>query len=256
MICEEFPVRKPPVNDKSTYQSTNVDWLLYNASDDQLVFLELKTADSSFDPLQVGMYGCSINKIRKQGSSFLVEDLKEIRGVSLERGKYEQVLKCVGDQRYLNCKKAKLVYLAPAAIRDSRREDPETEVEWLSFQDLPDEVSGELAAEWRIIRSHLVQMDSITRHCRNAAQYGGERKNYGDTCRFEQMLKLCEANGSGIVVGFYGGAKKLRSATLDDLKKRPAFKWDSAEGGRGFKNNRNWIPGGKFLEIIEGLMDD
>src|ERR1035438_780794 len=48
-ICEEFPLRKAPVNCIHTYQSTNIDWLLYNLSDDQLVFLELKTADTSFD---------------------------------------------------------------------------------------------------------------------------------------------------------------------------------------------------------------
>ena len=54
MICEEFPLRK--VNGILTYQSTNIDWLLYNRSDDQLVFLELKTAYTSFDPVQKDIY--------------------------------------------------------------------------------------------------------------------------------------------------------------------------------------------------------
>ena len=63
MICEEFPLRKAQVKGIRTYQSTNIDWLLYIASDDQLVFLELKTAYTSFDPLQKGncsrpTFGC------------------------------------------------------------------------------------------------------------------------------------------------------------------------------------------------------
>src|ERR1022692_2649074 len=78
MICEEFPLRKAPVNGILKYQSTNIDWLLYNVSDDQLVFLELKTAYTSFDPVQEDTYCQLITKIDKSGSSFLVEDLQEI----------------------------------------------------------------------------------------------------------------------------------------------------------------------------------
>ena len=255
-ICEEFPLRKAPVNCIHTYQSTNIDWLLYNLSDDQLVFLELKTADTSFDRPQEDIYRRLIMRIADCGSSFLVTDLEEIMCASLEPRKYEEVLKCVQDLRYRNCRKAKLVYLAPAAVRDARREASESEVEWLSFQDLPEEVSGELAVEWRIIRRHLVQLDSITRHSRNGVPRGGERRNYGDTCRFEELLSLCEENGNAIVVGFDGGSRKLRVATLDDLNKRAAYKWDRAEGGTGLKDTRNWIPGGKFLGIVQGLVDD
>ena len=41
--------------------------------------------------------------------------------VSLERKKYEEFLKCVQNQCYSNCRKAKLVYLAPAAMREPRQ---------------------------------------------------------------------------------------------------------------------------------------
>jgi hypothetical protein len=58
-----------------------------------------------------------------------------------------------------------------------------------------------------------------------------------------------------IVVGFDGGARKLRTASLDKLNKR-YFKWDRAGGGKGFKNTRNWMPWQKFLEIVEGFLDD
>jgi hypothetical protein len=66
----------------------------------------------------------------------------------------------------------------------------------------------------------------------------------------------CEENGNAIVIGFDGGAGKLRTSSLDELNRRQAFKWDLAEGGTGVKDMRNWIPGQKFLEIIEGLMND
>jgi len=248
MICEEFPLRKEPVKGIQTCQSTNIDWLLYNASDDQLVFLELKTAATSFDERQKNRYCTVIKKMIEKGSSFLVEDIEAIMHVSPEPKKYDKVLKCVQrNQYYSNCRKAKLVYLAPPAMRDDGREGPEIEVQWLSFKDLPDEVSGELAVEWRIIHRNLMELDSVIRP--------GSGRNYRDRCGFEEVLRLCEERGDTVVVGFDGGARKLRAATLDELKKR-AFKWDDAEGGTGFKDKRNWIPGGKLLEIVEGLMDD
>jgi hypothetical protein len=256
MICEEFPLRKAPVNGILKYQSTNIDWLLYNVSDEQLVFLELKTAYTSFDPVQEETYCQLITRIDRCGSSFLVEDLKEIKGVSLERKKYEEVLKCFPkNSPYSNCRKAKVVYLAPSAMRDDpRRKLTGSEVEWLSFKDLPDKINGALAVEWGIIHRNLVELD--TRHSRNGTQDGGERRNYGGTSGFEEVMGLCGENGNTIVVGFDGGVRKLRIATLDELNKRKAFKWDLAEGGTGVKDSRNWIPGQKFLEIVEGLMDD
>jgi hypothetical protein len=256
MICEEFPLLKEPVNGILKYQSTNIDWLLYNVSDDQLVFLELKTAYTSFDPVQEDTYCQLIIKIDKNGSSFLVKDLQEIMCRSLERKKYEEVLKCFPkNSPYSNCRKAKVVYLAPSAMRkDARRKLAGSEVEWLSFTDLPDKIAGEFAVEWEIIHRKLVELDS--KRPRNGTQDGGERRNYGGTSGFEEVMGLCEENGNTIVIGFDGGARKLLTSSLDELNKRQAFKWDLAEGGTGVKDTRNWIPGRKFLEIVEGLMDD
>jgi hypothetical protein len=69
-------------------------------------------------------------------------------------------------------------------------------------------------------------------------------------------MGLCEEKRNTIVIGFDGGAGKLRTSSLDELKKRQAFKWDLAEGGWGVKDTRNWIPGREFLEIVEALVDD
>ena len=256
MICEEFPLRKAPMKDIQIYQSTNIDWLLYNVSDDELVFLELKTAYTKFDPSQEDRYLQLIAEILKSGSLFLVRDIEKIKDVSLERKKYEEVLTRVHKNPcYSVCKKAKLVYLAPSAMRDARPRRVNGGVEWLSFEDLPDKISGELALEWAVIHRNLVKLDSITPNSRNGTQAGGDRGNYRDTRRFEEMVRLCEESGNTIVVGFDGGARKLRTATLVELKKRH-FKSDHAEGGRGFKDTRNWIPGQKFLEIVDGLLDD
>lgn len=43
MLCPEFPLVK-----ENSLQSTNIDFLLYNERRESLVFLELKTAGSSF----------------------------------------------------------------------------------------------------------------------------------------------------------------------------------------------------------------
>jgi hypothetical protein len=157
MICEEFPLRKEP----GKYQSTNIDWLLYNHDDDELVFLELKTACTSFDPVQQKTYRRVIDRINESGSSFLVKDVEDIRPRSLEKKKYEEVLKrFLENPRYAKCKKAKLVYLAPAAMRAAECKLTGGDVEWLSFTDLPSKITGELTVEWEIIYRKLVELDS------------------------------------------------------------------------------------------------
>jgi hypothetical protein len=156
----------------------------------------------------------------------------------------------------LNCRNARLVYLAPASMRNAQRLPPESLVEWLTFGDLPETVDGELAFEWTIIRRDLLKLDNITRNSRNGTQELGGRRNYVDTCRFDEVLAFCAENGNKIVVGFDGGIGKMRSATLDELKNRRAFKWDYDENGAGFKDRRNWIPGQEFLDIANGLLNE
>jgi len=85
---------------------------------------------------------------------------------------------------------------------------------------------------------------------------GANARNYGGTSGLEAVMGLCEKNGDTYVIGFDGGAGRLRTSSLDELNKRKAFKWDLAAGGSGVKNARNWIPGREFLEIVKGLMDD
>ena len=248
LISPEFPLRKT----LSTYQSTNIDWLLYSTKHDQLVFLELKTTDTTFDREQAEIYFAVIRKIKEVGSSFLVSDVKKIGSVSEERGKYEEVLSRIArNERYAKCRNARLVYLAPKMMGDATREILKNEVEWLSFQDLPGQISSRFAREWGVIRKHLVELDSITRRSRNGLQDNYRQQNFAGVCRFEEVISLCWEHQDTIVVGFEGGTSKLDAANLAELKGRSHYKWDYAEKGTGFKDPRNWISGGRFLEIAE-----
>ena len=68
LLGEEFPLRKPPVDGIPSFQSTNIDWLLYNMGDGELVFVELKMAETSFDDSQARTYLRVIDRIRRCGS--------------------------------------------------------------------------------------------------------------------------------------------------------------------------------------------
>ena len=57
MLCPEFPLAKGKnQSNKENNQSTNIDFLLYNEDRQALVFLELKTACSSFAADQAEIY--------------------------------------------------------------------------------------------------------------------------------------------------------------------------------------------------------
>src|SRR5689334_456739 len=81
MISAEFPLLKPSVDGLGPSQSTNIDWLLYDTDQDQLVFLELKTTDTTFDQEQDRVYSRMIDRVNvKDGNAeFLVTDLRKIR---------------------------------------------------------------------------------------------------------------------------------------------------------------------------------
>lgn len=257
LICEEFPLKKVPQDGVATNLSTNIDWLLYSTMHDQLVFLELKTADTSFNPEQEAIYRTLVRKVRECGAAFLLDDLEKIRFASREPKKYDEVLNCAAHvEGFRTCRKGKLVYLVPAVVRDAQHEPSDSELEWLSFEDLPCEIHSAFAAEWRIIRRHLMKLDVISRRSRNDLPQASGYRNYEDACSFEEVVNLCRKKGDAIVVGFDGGVIGLRATTRNELKSRPAFKWDDAESGTASKDVRNWIRGRRFLEIVEKLRAD
>ena len=90
-ISREFPFKKPGIR-----QSTNIDWLMRNAEREQLIFVELKTADTSFDGEQSEIYRAKQEVIRTRGASFLVEDLRRAPG---RFRRAWQVQSCPGERR-------------------------------------------------------------------------------------------------------------------------------------------------------------
>ena len=249
-VCREFPFKKP-----DSRQSTNIDWLMRNAERGQLIFVELKTADTSFDGEQSEIYRVKQEAIRDQGAGFLVDDLRRLRDVSGERGKYSHVLTNAVEplrDAFAACREAFIVYLVPksAVHKVGDRAD-----RVLTFSDLPDRVSGPFAAEWEVIRPHLCKLDESSRATRNevtrtAAETGVV--NFAGRVDFDSIVSICDKSGDDVVVGFDGGTKALASRDLSALQAR-LFKWDNASGGSGRKGSANWIPGAEFLRTIDDL---
>jgi len=110
MICAEFPLRK---QDRQDWESSNIDWLLYNRTDEELVFLELKTT-GAINKDQAQFYLSLATEIREVGSAFLLKSVDGISKASRAKKKYAAVLACMQPhERFSNCNEAKLVYLVP-----------------------------------------------------------------------------------------------------------------------------------------------
>jgi hypothetical protein len=264
MVCPEFPLRK-----KDSNQSTNLDWLLYARNRDLFVLVELKTTDTTYREDQANIYREIVSPIERDGIAHLVADVETIRSASRERGKYDNVLSRVRKPEYLQCKKAALVYLAPKCSHPDETMAEQTvqgavtaqciqalrtgDSVWLSFGDLPEDLPSRFAGEWRIIRNWLVQLDPITRRSRNGMNDDTGQRNFSGTCTFDELIRRCENDPDGIVIGYDGGISKLSAATLDELHRRPSYKWDHALDGTGHKDGRNWIPGRRFLEVVDTL---
>lgn len=140
MLCPEFPIRKEGNN-----QSTNIDWLMFSRTKQELLLVELKTTDTSFAAWQASIYEDLQNKIAStQSAVFLAEDLEDIADESLERGKYLNVQKMTASglgitedairEVFGRCKHARVIYLAPKASHPKQKWRDDWL--WLSF-DLP-----------------------------------------------------------------------------------------------------------------------
>lgn len=249
MICPEFPLKKT-----HNRQSTNMDWLMYNATRDMLLFVELKTADTSVNDAQNAIYRERQRAVREQGGGFLLADLETLRDASSESGKYQYLL----DQRVapfrdqINaCKNARLVYLVPESTRHNVEGYAD---KVLSFGDLSATITGPYAVEWKVIHGCLSGLDKVSRQSRNLAFQGEPTRqadmNYQDKCDFVAIVDLCEQKGDAILVGFAGGRNALENRNLADLQRRQ-YKWDTVKGGTGKKDRNNWIPGSTFAWVIQ-----
>ena len=248
MLCPEFPLLKKSANN---LQSTNIDWLLYNETRQELVFLELKTANSSFSGEQAVTYLETKWKVLDKGAAFLSEDLEQIEKASLENQKYAFVRQMLeerlpgGLSALAACHSLRVMYLVPAPMKESTPQLQRMD-KALSFSELKEEIVSPFADEWRAICQALRQLDDKPLPPETA------RKNYQDLESFEHIKALCTDRGAQIVVGFMGGEAALSQASPESLQQRK-YKWDLAQAGLGSKHPANWIAGDRFVEIVGRL---
>ena len=215
MICPEFPLKK-----QNNRQSTNIDWLMRNSEREQLVFVELKTSDTSVDTEQSAIYLATQSAIRDQGASFLVEDLRQLRDASGEHGKYTYVLKNGVEPLYdafAACREAAIVYLVPKSAEHKVRKHADRV---LTFSELPDSVSGPFAAEWEVVRPYLCRFDEMSRTTRNRgsrAASAADAASFTDRVDYDSILRICRESGDDVIVGFNGGIKALVFCVISSL---------------------------------------
>jgi hypothetical protein len=180
MLCPEFPIKKMPLTrvtrdgEKTSRQSTNIDWLMFNVDRKELVLVELKTTDTTFKPSQAAIYEDLLASIKdRQSAKFLYEDIEEIRDASTEKGKYRYVLSMLeklmpgGLPQLAACVNAQVIYLAPKASQPDNWADKYPGWAWLSFSDLPATITHQYAEQWRILRQSLLPLDALSRGVRN-----------------------------------------------------------------------------------------
>jgi hypothetical protein len=257
MVCPEFPLKKT-----NNRQSTNIDWLMLNEARQMLLFVELKTSDTSVNVGQNAIYQERIRQVGEQGGGFLLRDLEELRDASNESGKYQYLLeKRIGPYRkqIAASHMARLVYLVPESAEHKLKGHADR---ILTFSDLAVIISGPYAREWAVVHNRLVRLDQISQRSRNvqykqssanpAGTSAHSRQNYQEKLPLAGILELCKVRGDAIVVGFQGGWHALENSSLDYLQQRE-YKWDETEGGLGAKIHRNWIPGGTFCRLIDKI---
>jgi len=252
MICQEFPLKKAENN-----QSTNIDWLMYNTQRKQLLFVELKTSDTSINSSQNEIYQSVTNDIQNKSGAFLISDLEKLRVASRESGKYQFILeKKVSrfKQEISICRSAKIIYIVPKCIEHKTKKHAD---KVLSFGGLSKSVPGQFSKEWRIIHEYLSKLDDLTQSSRNLRisnnqnkkTTSSQSKRWQGTLKFEEMVELCQRQGDEVIIGFTGGKEKFANSTLSELKNRLHYKWDYSTNMSG-KNRSDWLSGSTVLGLL------
>lgn len=177
LIMPEFPIRKGTVNiglDDKSNQSTNIDYLLYNKTDDMFTFVELKTDASSYKPSQLEIYQ-NLKKICKSyqeagGATFgqlLYEDLVKIKEATTHKHKYEYLLG-EWDTKYDEVNQMEIIYLVPKATNLKIEEEVKknenkayiSQENILYFEDLAEDINHTFKSEWKTIINYMHKLDS------------------------------------------------------------------------------------------------
>ena len=151
MILPEFPLKK------ENNQSTNIDWLLINREKGVLLFVELKTADSSYKKEQLDSYKTIQNNIRDNTAGFLYEDVIQIRNNSNEPNKYNYVLDKLEPfiKTLKTIRDVVVIYIVPSK---TKRQLSQAEV--LTFSEFPQDLPTKYSYEWTHVRNFLISIDN------------------------------------------------------------------------------------------------
>lgn len=124
---------------------------------------------------------------------------------------------------------------------------------WEDMRRLAEQVlGGEHYVTQRLARA--IEMHELI----NGRRGQGNREagcNYCGRLGLKEMVQKCQQEGERIVVGYSGGAAKLRADTAEELASR-MFKWDRADSSTGTKVSGNWLSGKAFLELTAGKLTD
>ena len=152
LITPEFPLKKG-----GNYQSTNIDYLLFNEKHNFLVILEFKTDLSSFSNSQYKTYIDIQAKISQLGNAiFLFDDLNDIAKASSKKSKYQTLINSCNQKYFKNIQEIKIIYLVPKGMKSKIQQQ---NVDVITFHDLPKTLSNHLfVMEWNVIRDELKQL--------------------------------------------------------------------------------------------------
>ncbi|PIF16751.1 MULTISPECIES: hypothetical protein [unclassified Acidovorax] len=265
-LCPEFPIRKMRLDESGNNQSTNIDWLMFSRSKNDLLLVELKTTDTSFREEQSDIYRRLQDTIAERNSAaFLIEELQSIASASQEAGKYKTVTTMLEQalrvpegglpQALGEVRNARIIYIAPEVSKPSAWLDKDPAMLWFSFGDLPESIEHRFANHWPAVRQSLVSLDTLSRRIRNGAvQRVDQGKNYRFLLSLDELLEQCRKDSGAIVVGLMNWRLALPTMTADQLRAK-TYKCDFAQGGIGKKLDKNWIPGDQFLAQAIKMLD-
>lgn len=75
-------------------------------------------------------------------------------------------------------------------------------------------------------------------------------RNYDGRLSLNPMLAKCRERRDNVHVGHSGGEEDLQTHALAYLEQKP-WKWRDPATNKGVAIRRNWIPGARFVELIE-----
>lgn len=158
MIVPEFPIRDGMIHKEGTNQSTNIDYLMFNKTDNKFVFIELKTDSKSFKLSQFDIYQELKDLCKNSNEIFgnqLFESLEKIKKHSIAKTKYQYLidkLNVIPSVKTIN--DMEIIYLVPAKTKLKEKQD----LGILYFNDLPTELPL-FSKEWKIILEYLKKLD-------------------------------------------------------------------------------------------------